>query len=89
MHHQMLRAGVEGPCLHSQGNWLVRQLNDEQSQYIKQDLLERKERLQLENCSGARKQVTHCSDEGWGFYRRFNTGLGGLVLTDRAFHGLS
>jgi hypothetical protein len=25
----MLRAGVEGPCLHRPGNWLKRQLNDE------------------------------------------------------------
>jgi hypothetical protein len=25
----VLRAGVEGPCLHRPENWLVRQLNDE------------------------------------------------------------
>jgi hypothetical protein len=25
----MLRAGVEGPCLHRPGNWLLRQLNYE------------------------------------------------------------
>jgi hypothetical protein len=25
----LLHAGVEGPCLHRPGNWLVRQLNDE------------------------------------------------------------
>jgi hypothetical protein len=24
----LLRAGVEGPCLHRTENWLVRQLND-------------------------------------------------------------
>jgi hypothetical protein len=24
----LLRAGVEGPCLHRPENWLVRQLND-------------------------------------------------------------
>jgi hypothetical protein len=26
---ELLRAGVEGPCLHRPENWLVRQLNDE------------------------------------------------------------
>jgi hypothetical protein len=26
---EVLRAGVEGPCLHRPENWLVRQLNDE------------------------------------------------------------
>jgi hypothetical protein len=26
---EVLLAGVEGPCLHRPGNWLVRQLNDE------------------------------------------------------------
>jgi hypothetical protein len=25
----VLRAGVQGPCLHRPENWLVRQLNDE------------------------------------------------------------
>jgi hypothetical protein len=25
----LLRAGVEGPCLHRPGNWLMRQLSDE------------------------------------------------------------
>jgi hypothetical protein len=42
-----------------------------QSQYRKRDLLVRKERLQLEKCS--------CSGEGWGFYGRFNSGLGVFV----------
>jgi hypothetical protein len=41
-------------------------------------LLERKERLQLEQCSGTWKPVAHCSDEGWGFYGHFNSGLGVL-----------
>jgi hypothetical protein len=48
-----------------------------QSWYIKWDLLERKERLQLEKCSGART-VAHCSGEGWGFYGRFKSGFGGF-----------
>jgi hypothetical protein len=62
-----------------------------QSQYIKWDLLERKERLQLEKCSGAQKLVTHCSGEGWGFYGHFNSGLGGffsLAMDSWAFSGL-
>jgi hypothetical protein len=56
----------------------VSQLNDD-SQYIKWDLLERKERLQLEKCSGTWKSVTPCSGKGWGFDGRFNSGLGGEV----------
>jgi hypothetical protein len=37
-----------------------------QSWYIKWDLLERKERLQLEKNSEAGKLVACCSGEGWG-----------------------
>jgi hypothetical protein len=56
---------VKGPCLHRPENWLVRQLNDESKPVnIKWDLLERKERLQLGNCSGARKLVARCTGEG-------------------------
>jgi hypothetical protein len=43
---------------------------------MKQDLLERKKRLQPEQCSGARKLVARCSGEGWDFYACFNSGLG-------------
>jgi hypothetical protein len=72
---KVLQAGVEGPCLHRPENWLVRQLNYEPKLlYKKWDLLERKERLQLEKCSGAQKLVACCSSEGWGFYGRFNSG---------------
>jgi hypothetical protein len=49
-----------------------------QSWYIKWDLLERKERLQLEKCSGVLKLVAHCKVKaevfmdilslGWGFF---------------------
>jgi hypothetical protein len=47
---EVLQAGVEGPCLHRPGNWVVRQLNDEPKPvYKKWDLLERKKRRQLEN----------------------------------------
>jgi hypothetical protein len=74
---EVLQAGGEGPCLHRPENWLMRQLNDEPKPLHKKlYLLERKERLQLEECSGARKSVTPCSGKGWGFYRRFNSGLG-------------
>jgi hypothetical protein len=56
----------------------VRQRNDSQSQYRKWDLLERKERVQLEKCNEAWKPVAPCSGEGWGFYGRFNSGVGGF-----------
>jgi hypothetical protein len=59
-----------------------------QSRYRRWDLLERKERLQLEQCSGAWKPVARCSGEGWGFYGRSNSGLGGFLI-GCAFHGLS
>jgi hypothetical protein len=61
-----------------------------QSQYIKWDLLKRKERLQLQKSSGAQKPVARCTGEGWGFYGRFNSGLGGffsLAVDLRAFSG--
>jgi hypothetical protein len=32
------------------------------------DLLERKERLQLEKCSGAQKPLACRTGEDWGFY---------------------
>jgi hypothetical protein len=47
---------------HEAAGWLV-----SQGQYTKWDLLQRKERLQLEQCSGAQKLVAPCSGEGWGF----------------------
>jgi hypothetical protein len=57
----------------------MRQLNDEPKLvYKKWDLLERKERLQLQKSSGAQKLVTNCSGEGWGFYGHFNSGLRGF-----------
>jgi hypothetical protein len=59
-----------------------------QNWYIKWDLLERKERLQLEKCSRVQKLVAHCSGEGWGFYEHFNSGVCG-VLIGCAFHRLS
>jgi hypothetical protein len=49
-----------------------------QSWYTKWDLLERKQRLQPEQWSGARKPVAPCSGKGWGFYGCFNSGLGGF-----------
>jgi hypothetical protein len=42
---------------------------------VLQARVERKERLQLEKCSGARKSVTPCSGKGWSFYGHFNSGL--------------
>jgi hypothetical protein len=78
-----------GSCLHRPENWLVRQLNDEPKLVYKVGFIERKERLQLEHCSGARKPVTPCSGEGWGFLRMFNSGLGyqlgGFFATGHVF----
>jgi hypothetical protein len=57
---------------------------------MKWDLLERKERLQLRSCSRAQKPAAHCSDEGWGFYGHFNSGLGVfflLAVDSQAFSG--
>jgi hypothetical protein len=87
---EVLQAAVKGPCLHRPENWLVRQLSDLWAKifYMKYDLLERKERLQLEQCSRARKPVAPCSGEGWGFYGCFNSGSGGffsLAVDSRAF----
>jgi hypothetical protein len=84
---EVLQDGVEGPCLHRPGDWLVRQLNAEPKLEYKVGSI-RKERLQLRYCSRARKQVTPCSGKGWGFYGRFNSGLGGFLI-GLAFQGLS
>jgi hypothetical protein len=69
----------------SWGSWMTIQ-----SRYIKQDLWERKGRLQLRYCSGAQKPVACCTGEGLGFYGHFNSGLGGffsLAMDSRAFSG--
>jgi hypothetical protein len=61
-----------------------------QSWYRKWDLLERKERLQLDQCSGARKPVACCTGGGWGFYGHSNSGLDGffsLAMDSWAFSG--
>jgi hypothetical protein len=38
----VLRASVEGPCLHRPGNWFVRQLNDEPKPVYKVGFIRRK-----------------------------------------------
>jgi hypothetical protein len=64
------------------------QLNDEpRLVYKKWDLLERKERPQLEKCSRAQKLVTHWSGESWGFYGCFNSGLSGFFSLAMDSHG--
>jgi hypothetical protein len=76
--------------LPSQTSWLVRQLNDEPKQAYEVGFIERKERLQLKKCSGARKSVALCSDEGRGFAGCFNSGLVGffsLAIDSQAFSG--
>jgi hypothetical protein len=73
---EVLWAGDSGSCLHRPENWLVRQLNDEPKRVYKEwDLLERKERLQLQKFRGVWQPVTCCSGESWGFYGPFNSGL--------------
>jgi hypothetical protein len=72
---KVLQAGVEGPCFHRPGNWLLRQLNEDPKPVYKVGFI-RKEMLQLEKCSRAQKPVTPCSGEIWGFYGHFNPGLG-------------
>jgi hypothetical protein len=68
-----LHAGLKcwGQCrgsLPSQARELAREADEPKPVCIyKVDLLERKERLQLEKCSRAPKSVTRCSGEGWGF----------------------
>jgi hypothetical protein len=47
-----------------------------QGQYTKQDLLERKERLQLEQCREPRNQWLPAQVKAGAFYGRFNSGLG-------------
>jgi hypothetical protein len=61
-----------------------------QSRYIKWDLLERKERLQLRCYGGVQKPVACCTGDGWSFYGHSNSGLSGffsLAMDSRAFSG--
>jgi hypothetical protein len=71
---KVFRAGVDGPCLHRPENWLLRQLIDDPKPVYE---VERKKMIQLEKCSRTRKLVAPCSGEGWGFYGRYKSGLGG------------
>jgi hypothetical protein len=73
----LLCAGVKGLCLHRPENPLMRQLNDEPKPVYKVGFI-RKESLQLEKCSRAQSPEISNSGEGWGFYGRFNSGLGGF-----------
>jgi hypothetical protein len=70
---KVLQASVESQGTDSWGSWMM-----SQSQYIKWGLLERKERLQLEECIRAWKLVTCWSGEGWGFYGCTSSELGGF-----------
>jgi hypothetical protein len=69
----------------------MRQLNNgPKPVYKKWDLLERKERLQLEKCSGAWKPIACCIVKARAFYGCFNSGLGGfflLAMDSQAFSG--
>jgi hypothetical protein len=60
----LLHARVEGSFLHRPGNWLVRQLNEEPKPVYKVEFIRRKERLQIEKCSGTQKLIAHCTGGG-------------------------
>jgi hypothetical protein len=65
-------------------------LTDEPKSVYEVRFIERKESLQLDKCSRARKPVACCSVESWGLYGHFNSGLGGffsLAMDSRAFLG--
>jgi hypothetical protein len=77
----MLWAGVESPCLHRPGNWLVRQLNEEPKPVYKVVFVREKEKATAKYCSGARKA---------GVFMEILTGLDGffsLAVDLRAFSG--
>jgi hypothetical protein len=63
----MLWAGVESPCLHRPGNWLVRQLNDEPKPLYKVGFIREKGKATAREVQHSPKTVTPCSGEGWGF----------------------
>jgi hypothetical protein len=66
---KVLQARVKGPCHHRPENWLMRQLDDESKQVYKVGFIREKGKVKLEKCSRARKLVTPCSGEVWGFLR--------------------
>jgi hypothetical protein len=74
----VLQAGVEGPCLHRPENWLVRHLNDEPKPVYKVGFIRETGKATGRAFSGAQKPVACCSGEGWGFYGRSKSGLGGF-----------
>jgi hypothetical protein len=81
---------VEGPCLHRPENWLVRQLTDESKPVYKVGFIREKGKATAKVLQRSQKLVAGCSGEGWGFYGRFNSGLGGffsLAMDSRAFSG--
>jgi hypothetical protein len=83
---EVLRAGVESPCLHRPENWLVKQLIDEPKPVYKVGFIREKGKATARACSRAWKPVARCSGEGWVFYRHFNCrfcGLFSLALDSR------
>jgi hypothetical protein len=67
----------------------VRQLNHEPKLVYKVGFIREKGKATAKvlQQSPARKPVARCSGEGWGFYGRFNSGLGGffsLAMDSRA-----
>jgi hypothetical protein len=68
----------------------VRQLNDEPKPVYKVGFIREKEKATAREVQHSPKSVTRCSGEGWGFYGRFNSRLGGffsLTVDSPAFSG--
>jgi hypothetical protein len=64
---EVLQASVEGPCLHRPENWLLRQLIDESKSVYRVGFVREKGKATATAYRGARKLVTPCSGESWGF----------------------
>jgi hypothetical protein len=68
----------------------MRQLNAEPKLVYKVRFIREKGKATAKVLQRRRKLVAGCSGEGWGFYGRFNSGLGGffsLARDSRAFSG--
>jgi hypothetical protein len=56
----------------------VRQLNDESKPVYKVGFIRERGKATAKTLQRSPKLVARCTDESWGFYGRFNSGLGGF-----------
>jgi hypothetical protein len=63
------RLVFEGPFLHRQENWLVRQLNDERKLVCKVGFIREKGKATAREVQWSLEAITPCSGEGWGFLK--------------------